>query len=467
MQENRRYLNIIYAVIDALSIAGSYFLAWYLVFGRPGGTIGLSVELYVKDFIYILIGYLIIYKVYGLYRYKATDGISRTVRNIVLADSTGILIITFVLYLFRKKNNIFHFSSRMLAIFFVLCLIVSVIERLIVGRILAAVRQNPAHQRHIVLVGYSEACRNLIDAMRRNPEWGYHVDAILDDVTKSGTEYRGCRIEGDIDTIVKYLESKNIDEVAITLPLAAYEKLGSIVNICEKYGIHTKFVPEYFNIIHSKPVTDDMDGVPVINIRNVPLSNPLNAFIKRVEDIFFSIIFIILFSPIMIITSIAVKLSSRGPVLFKQERVGQHNKVFKMYKFRSMVQQKSEDEKKEWTTKNDPRVTTIGKFIRRTSIDELPQFFNVLFGKMSIVGPRPEREQFVKQFMEEVPRYNVKHQVRPGITGWAQVNGLRGDTSISERIKYDLYYIENWSLGFDLKIMFLTVFKGFINRNAY
>ena len=174
-----------------------------------------------------------------------------------------------------------------------------------------------------------------------------------------------------------------------------------------------------------------------------------------------------LFSPVMIVTAIAVRLSSPGPILFRQERVGLHNKIFNMYKFRSMVQQRPEDEKKGWTTKGDARVTKVGKFIRSTSIDELPQFFNVLFGSMSIVGPRPERDQFVKQFMEEIPRYNVKHQVRPGITGWAQVNGLRGDTSIPERIKYDLFYIENWSATFDIKIMFLTVFKGFINKNAY
>jgi exopolysaccharide biosynthesis polyprenyl glycosylphosphotransferase len=169
----------------------------------------------------------------------------------------------------------------------------------------------------------------------------------------------------------------------------------------------------------------------------------------------------------MLITAVAVKLSSPGPVIFKQRRVGFHNKEFNMYKFRSMAVQDPKEEKKGWTTKGDPRVTKVGKFIRKTSIDELPQFFNVLFGTMSIVGPRPERKQFVEEFMEEIPRYNVKHQVRPGITGWAQVNGLRGDTSISERIKYDIYYIENWTIWFDIKIMFLTVFKGFVNKNAY
>ncbi len=169
----------------------------------------------------------------------------------------------------------------------------------------------------------------------------------------------------------------------------------------------------------------------------------------------------------MLITAIAIKLNSPGPVIYRQERIGYHNKPFVMYKFRSMCLQDAESEKKGWSKKGDARVTSVGKFIRRTSIDELPQFFNILKGDMSLVGPRPERPQFVEKFKEEIPRYMVKHQVRPGSTGWAQVNGYRGDTSILRRIEYDLFYIENWSLGLDFKIMFLTVFKGFINRNAY
>jgi len=169
----------------------------------------------------------------------------------------------------------------------------------------------------------------------------------------------------------------------------------------------------------------------------------------------------------MLVVSIIIKFTSPGPVIFKQERVGLHNKPFMMYKFRSMVEQRPEDEQKGWTTPGDPRVTKIGKFIRKTSIDEFPQFFNVLFGSMSLVGPRPERTQFVEMFKEEIPRYMIKHQVRPGMTGWAQINGLRGDTSIHERIRFDIWYIENWTMELDIKILFLTIFKGFVNKNAY
>ena len=246
-----------------------------------------------------------------------------------------------------------------------------------------------------------------------------------------------------------------------------YYKLGDMVAICEKSGVHTKFVPDYYKFISTNPVTEDLNGLPVINIRNVPLTNTVNKCIKRLVDIIGSIVCIILFSPIMAVVAVLVKKSSPGPIIFCQERVGLHNKPFKMYKFRSMGVQSASKEQKAWTVHNDPRVTPVGRIIRKTSLDELPQLFNVLKGDMSLIGPRPERPLFVEKFKEEIPRYMIKHQVRPGLTGWAQVNGYRGDTSIRKRIEYDLYYIENWTLGFDFKIIFLTFFKGFINKNAY
>ena len=204
----------------------------------------------------------------------------------------------------------------------------------------------------------------------------------------------------------------------------------------------------------------------MINIRHVPLTNTFNSMVKRSIDIFGALVAIILFSPIMLISAILVKTTSKGPLIFRQERVGLHNKPFYMYKFRSMAVQEIKDEKAAWTTKNDPRVTGIGKIMRKTSIDELPQLFNVLKGDMSLVGPRPERPQFVEKFREEIPRYMVKHQVRPGMTGWAQINGYRGDTSIKRRIEFDLYYIENWTVGLDIKILILTIFKGLYQQEC-
>ena len=239
------------------------------------------------------------------------------------------------------------------------------------------------------------------------------------------------------------------------------------MDLCEKSGVHTKFIPDYNSLIPGRPYMEDLMGLPVINIRYVPLSNTLSALAKRCVDLAGSFFGLILISPVLLFVAFLVKATSKGPVIFKQERVGLHNKPFMMYKFRTMYLQQPGEEKKGWTVKGDPRITRVGAFLRKTSLDELPQLFNVLKGDMSLVGPRPERPQFVEKFREEIPRYMIKHQVRPGMTGWAQINGYRGDTSIRKRIEYDIYYIENWSMTLDLKILFLTVFKGFINENAY
>ena len=329
------------------------------------------------------------------------------------------------------------------------------------------IRRKGYNQKHILLVGYSKAAEQYIDRIRQNPQWGYQVRGILDDNIARGTMYKGVKVIGSIGNLAYILPENKLDEIAITLGLEEYYKLGRIVTECEKSGVHTKFIPDYGNIIPTRPYTEDLMGLPVINIRYVPLSNTFNAMVKRMTDIVGSLICIVIFSPIMFVSAVLVKATSKGPLIFKQERVGLHNKPFWMYKFRTMYVQTEEEEKKGWTQKNDPRVTSVGKFLRKTSLDEFPQLFNVLKGDMSLVGPRPERPQYVEKFREEIPRYMIKHQVRPGMTGWAQVNGYRGDTSIKKRIEHDLYYIENWTLGLDLKILFLTVFKGFINKNAY
>ena len=316
-------------------------------------------------------------------------------------------------------------------------------------------------------MGYSRACEQYIDRILVNPQWGYRIRGILDDDVPAGTYYKGIQVLGRIDNLEEILPENKLDEIAIALPLKNYKRLEEIVGKCEKSGVHTKFIPDYNSVIPSRPYTEDLSGLPVINIRRVPLTSTFNWYLKRVVDIIGSLVAIILFSPIMLLSVIIIKSRKDGPVLFVQERVGLHNKVFKMYKFRTMIEQKPEEEEKEWTTKNDPRVTGFGKFLRRTSLDETPQFFNILKGDMSLIGPRPERPQFVEQFKEEIPRYMVKHQVRPGLTGWAQVNGYRGDTSIRKRVEYDIYYIENWTIGLDIQIILLTFLKGFVNKNAY
>ena len=390
-------------------------------------------------------------------------GLGDVYKRHVQANTIGLM--AFILFLYLSKQS--DFSRTMIFIFFVINVCVEVIVRNIIREGLRNMRRNGYNQKHVLLVGYSRAAEQYIDRVKANPDWGYVIRGILADNIPRGTEYRGIKVLGRTENLTIILPENRLDEIIITLGLAEYHKLEHIVSMCEKSGVHTKFIPDYNNIIPTRPYTEDLLGLPVVNIRRVPLNNMLNAFVKRCVDLFGAVVALILFSPVMAITVAIIKATSPGPLIFRQERIGLQNKPFQMYKFRSMIVQDKESEKKGWTTKEDPRVTPIGKFIRKTSIDELPQLINVLKGDMSLIGPRPERPQFVEKFREEIPRYMVKHQVRPGLTGWAQVNGYRGDTSIKKRIEYDLYYIENWSLGFDFKILFLTFFKGFINKNAY
>ena len=408
--------------------------------------------------------YLILYYAFGLYTPKRVQGRRLEFSNVVKANTVGMLLFIGILFVVLKEIN---FSRSMLFIFYFLNIFLEETVRMVIRYILRNIRKKGLNQKHILLVGYSRAAEEYIDRILQNPQWGYNVRGILDDNVKAGTTYKGIKVLGRIANLMVILPENRLDEIAITLGLSEYYRLEEIVALCEKSGVHTKFIPDYNNIIPTKPYTEDLLGLPVINIRYVPLTNTFNMVLKRLMDIGGSIFAIILFSPVMLLAAILVKLTSPGPLIYKQERVGLHNRTFLMYKFRSMEVQPKEEEKKAWTVKNDPRVTGIGKFMRRTSIDELPQLFNILKGDMSLVGPRPERPFFVEKFREEIPRYMVKHQVRPGLTGWAQVNGYRGDTSIRKRIDYDLYYIENWTLGLDVKILIMTIFKGFINKNAY
>lgn len=294
--------------------------------------------------------------------------------------------------------------------------------------------------------------------VHRQKEYGYLIDGYL----AEHDSIPGLTYLGSVKALSKVLERRHPDEVVVALPAEEFRFTRGVIEACEKDGIKLSVIPFYAEYIPSNPQFDNIEGIPLMNIRHIPLDNWVNAAAKRTLDILGSLALIICTSPIMLIAAIGVRLSSPGPVIFKQERVGRNKKPFMMYKFRSMRVNASQDTG--WSRNSDPRKTKFGAILRKFSIDELPQFFNVLKGDMSLVGPRPEVPHYVQQFKEEIPLYMVKHQVRPGITGWAQVNGLRGDTSIEERVRYDIYYIENWNFFFDLKILFLTLFKGVVNQ---
>ena len=465
IKDNQKHLNRLHVVIDAVIVILSYCIAYWMIFGYMGRTSGLPEGVYFSALFFIVPGVLILYWFFHLYEPMRVMGRRLELFNVFKANVAGALIIALVLYL--AKDRLQHFSRLLLFLFVGWNFVLEAAFRITLRSILRSFRRKGYNLKHVLLIGYSRAAQGYIDRVKANPDWGYLIRGILDDHAERGTEYKGVRVLGPIANLDEILPMNRLDEIAITLSINEYDKLERIVNACEKSGVHTKFIPDYNKVIPTKPYTEDLQGLPVINIRNVPLTDSFNAAVKRTIDIIGGTFALVLFSPIMLIVAIAVRTSSPGPVIFSQERVGLHNRPFKMYKFRSMEVQKPSEEENAWTTRNDPRVTKVGKFIRKTSIDELPQLWNIVKGDMSLVGPRPERPQFVEKFREEIPRYMVKHQVRPGLTGWAQVNGYRGDTSITKRIEYDLYYIENWSLGLDFKIIFLTFFRGFINKNAY
>ncbi len=467
IEENQKYFNRILELADALIAAFCYWLAWYMKFRSrlfSGGSVeAVPFRTYMAALIIIIPVMLILYWTVSLYGANRLKGRRVEIGNIVTANLIGYFIFIAVLYMMHEDN----WSRSMISIFFALNTVLDTAFRFLVWGMVRQMRRNGRFVRHVLLVGYSRAAEEYIDRVLQNPQWGFNIRGILDDKVEAGTEYKGIRVLGRIENLLVILPENHLNEIAITLGLSEYHRLEAIVALCEKSGVHTKFIPDYNNIIPTKPYTEDILGLPVINIRYVPLSNPVRAMAKRLTDIIGSLFCIVLFSPVMLVFAVLVKITSPGPLIYRQERVGLHNKPFMMYKFRSMVVQDDRAEKKRWTTRDDPRVTKIGKFMRKTSIDETPQFFNVLKGEMSLVGPRPERPYFVEKFQEEIPRYMIKHQVRPGMTGWAQIHGYRGDTSIRKRIDCDLYYIENWTLGLDFKILFLTIFSGFVNKNAY
>lgn len=475
IKDNQQYFNRLHVIVDAFVIAGSYILAWYLKIGSnlkdTGPEVGvLDMKIYFSALYFVVPGYLILYYWFKLYSPKRVQCSESEIVNVCKANIVGVTVFLAVLFTVNNTFSSFQvhdFSRGMVGIFCAVNTVNTLLMRALIRYILYYVRKKGYNLKYILLVGYSRAAEEYINRINSNPQWGYVVRGILDDKVPRGATYKGVKVLGSIDNLLYILPENKLDEIAITLSLESYDRLEELVDLCEKSGVHTKFIPDYNSLIPGKPYMEDLMGLPVINIRYVPLSNTLSALAKRCVDIAGSFFGLILISPLLLVVALLVKATSKGPVIFKQERVGLHNKTFMMYKFRTMRQQQPGEEKKGWTVKGDPRITRVGAFLRRTSLDELPQLFNVLLGDMSLVGPRPERPQFVEKFREEIPRYMVKHQVRPGLTGWAQVNGFRGDTSIRKRIEHDLYYIENWTLGFDFKILFLTFFKGFVNKNAY
>lgn len=465
IKENQRALNVLLVIIDVLVISLSLLCSIWLRFKStlfaPGGHLGFYSYLLFLVFAVIPV-YLILYFAFGLYKPRRTyKNIFSEATQLIKVNIVAFFTLVSILFIINQPD----FSRIMLFLMAIIGTFFGIIERFAIRSVLKNLRVNHKNLKHILIVGDNDLAFSFARKIRENPYLGFVVSGFLGRSEHVGEEIEGSTVIGAFKDLDHVLENNRYDRVVLAIPLKYYYKINELVESCEKVGIKAEIIPDYIRYFPAQPSVDMIEDIPIINIRYVPLDDNFNKFLKYTSDYVISIIAIIITSPIMIITAIAIKITSPGPIIFKQERMGYNGEIFKMYKFRSMKVQDPSEEKSEWTTPDDPRKTRVGDFIRKTSIDELPQFFNVLKGDMSVVGPRPERPYFVEQFKETIPKYMVKHQVKPGLTGWAQIHGCRGDTSIKKRIEFDIEYVENWHMGLDLAIMIKTALKK--NPNAY
>jgi Undecaprenyl-phosphate glucose phosphotransferase len=398
--------------------------------------------------------YTILNYFFGLYSPHRTDNISSEIKQMLKVNVIGLLVLITALYIIEVSD----YSRYLLAIFSTVFMSG---ERFLLRNILRRMRKKGYNVQFILVIGAGELGEKFANKIKQNFYIGYNIIGFLDDNIAKGQKITDSKILGSIKDLEHIILTKPVDMAIITIFTRHYKLIENIVNTLEKHGVKAEIVPDFYMYFPAKPYIDMIDDIPVINIRYVPLDNNLNQLLKRISDIFLAIMGIIVTSPIL--TAILVKYSSPGPVIYKQKRVGCNRKEFNIYKFRSMRIQ--DNEEYHWTKKDDPRKTKFGSFIRKTNIDELPQFFNILKGDMSLIGPRPERPFFVEKFRDEISKYMIKHHVRPGMTGYAQINGYRGNTSIKKRIDHDIFYVENWNFLLDVKIFFMT-FRNFF-KNAY
>lgn len=442
-------------VSDTLLIFAAYFVALYVRFEILDGHRGLNIL--AAPYLLIAAGtslvIVVVYRIlrmYGSYRFKSEGD---EILLILFVNGITSLALMATMYLTRTME-----FPRLVVFLFWLFSSLLVITKRAAGRaILRHYRALGYNQKHAVIVGNGHLAQQYLKDIRAKPQLGITVDGYISGVPRP--ELGTCL--GCYEDLEKILEQRDLDELVVALEPHEVRFMRSVLDAADKEGVHVTLIPFYNDYIPSHPSIDVVGQTKLINLRATPLDNFGWAMLKRLMDIVGSLVLIFLTSPIMLIAAIGVKLSSPGPVLFKQERIGLNKKPFQMLKFRSM--RVTGTETTGWTTNNDPRKTRFGSFIRKYSIDELPQAFNVLAGKMSLVGPRPEVPFHVRHFKEEIPLYLVRQQVRPGITGWAQVHGLRGDTSIEERVKFDIWYIENWTIFLDIQILWKTVFGGMVN----
>lgn len=461
-KNNRRLLTILDVLTDGIIVLFSYwFSAWFWLdaiknfSGNMAAIRSWREGISVAAVLYT-VAMLLLLALFGLYNKPRFHRTRHETFAILEANVLGILGIGTLLFLLKLQD----FSRGVLAVFLITNSLALCGKRALVRALLARLRDRGHFVKHVIIVGTASLARQYAHNVAQEKQYEYTIAGFIGNKRPDLNH----PYLGSFSQLESHLQSAEIDEVIIALEPEETSWIKPIISTCEKCGTKVSVIPFYNDIIPPNPAIEIVGDTMLINLRSNPLDNLGYAFLKRSFDIVAGSFLIVLLSVPFLFIAIGIKLSSPGPVFFRQQRVGRNKRWFQMYKFRSM--RVNTDQDTAWTTNDDPRKTRFGSFLRKYSIDELPQLFNVVKGDMSLIGPRPEIPYYVEQFKEGIPLYMVKHQVRPGMTGWAQVNGYRGDTSISKRIEYDIWYIEHWSIALDLKILLRTLFGGWINHET-
>jgi len=440
----------------------AYYIRFYTIFEAPAGIP--DTGLYFDPFVFSAIAFLwvVAFGIAGLYQPRRLKPRIDEFFKIIYVVFLAVFLLMGAGYLYRD----YLFSRGVLLIFLVIDIIAIASFRMILRSVLAHLRKAGYNLRRLLIVGSGDLAKNLIRRIKENPYTGLKIVGAVDNSRRIGE-----RVEDDVKIVGRIGDTRRLadefgaDQVLITLPYSQHKALERILNDLRDTLIDVKIAPDILQHIMLRSYVEQLDGIPIVNLTYTPLSG-WRYRVKRLQDVVFSALCLALLSPVFMLVSIIVKCTSKGSVFYRQKRMGFDGNLFTLYKFRTMVDG-ADQAGREWTTKNDPRITRFGAVLRRFSVDEIPQFYNVLKGDMSIVGPRPEQPTFVDEFRNTIPQYMLRHKVKSGMTGLAQVNGWRGDTSMRKRLKSDLYYIENWSLSMDFKILYYTVARAFNQKNAY
>ena len=481
IQKKRSGLVWLFVLSDAVAIFISYYYSYlfrfyvYLIPVDPAKGIP-PLHQYVAVFPLFLATHLVIFYFQGFYRPRLQrakiDDFLAICLNTILTIAIDFFGILSYLYgysqgprpLFRVT---FKLSHGFLAVYFVVVIFMITFFRHQIFFFMKRRYAKGLNLQNVLVIGAGEMGTAVAPKILVYRDLGFRLKGFLDDERSVGEKIDiegGVEVLGHIRDLGPILDSGEVQEVFVALDLNNYSKILETIKVAQHYVVNIRLIPDLFQLLTLKANIQDLDGYPVISIDDVAMRG-YKSLLKRITDIVVSILGLIILSPLLLVLAAIVKLTSPGPVFFLQERMGLDGRRFKMIKFRTMVRGAEEGSGPVMSRPGDPRMTKAGRFLRKYSLDELPQLINVLKGEMSLIGPRPERPEFVKEFAGKIPKYMLRHKVKCGITGWAQVHGLRQDTPISKRIEYDFFYIQNWSLGLDLKIIWMTLRKGFVDRN--